>query len=325
MTEEFPQDRQVWLRAFYGFSPEETGYIGFTREADRTTMLERMRDGDLVLVYGAEEDLTDPEQQSQALGFLEVTRESCTDKERSTPSALEWKVSHDFGDRWTFGIRVRRAWRIKNRVGIKTVAPRAFQNSERFERTTRALLLTAEEREIALRHPVYQVNVFGEEPIPQSELAHGVMDSILKPSRGIPPTFGPRTSVHEDGENFLYLMHLVGDAEALLGRTGKHVGQTLLKIGRSNDPARRLDEINSGFPEAAVIRWRLVAQQPFADGDTAHRYETELKELFNARFTSQGGEFFTASPKEADQEFTNFCASKLHRILGAAAKAGGVR
>lgn len=113
MTEEFPQDRQVWLRAFYGFSPEETGYIGFTREADRTTMLERMRDGDLVLVYGAEEDLTDPDQQSQALGFLEVTRESCTDKERSTPSALEWKVSHDFGDRWTFGIRVRRAWRIK--------------------------------------------------------------------------------------------------------------------------------------------------------------------------------------------------------------------
>jgi hypothetical protein len=325
MVEEIPHDRQIWLRGFYGFNPQEAGYIGFTREADRTSMLERMQDGDLVLIYGAEDDLTDPRQKSQALGFLEVTGEICTDRERSAPSALEWKVSHGFSDRWTFGIKVRRAWRVKNRVGIKTVAPGAFQNRKRFERTTRALLLTPEECERALTHTVYQVNVYGEDPIPEPELTHGVMASLLKPSRGIAPAFGSRTSIYEDGENILYLMRLEGGAEALLGKTGYHVGQTLVKVGRSNNPARRLEEINGGFPETAVIRWKLVAYQPFPDADAAHRNETELKELFNARFTSQGREFFTAPKKEAERAFDNFCASKRHKIIGAAAKAQGIR
>ena len=53
MGELLPQDRQIWVRAFYGFNPEEAGYIGFTHEAQREDMLTKMRDGDLALIYGA--------------------------------------------------------------------------------------------------------------------------------------------------------------------------------------------------------------------------------------------------------------------------------
>ena len=58
MDESEFKDRQIWLRAFYGFDPENEGYYGFTLEPNRTTMLGRMRDGDLVLIYGAVHGLT---------------------------------------------------------------------------------------------------------------------------------------------------------------------------------------------------------------------------------------------------------------------------
>jgi hypothetical protein len=324
-SSDVPEDRQVWLRAFYGFNPEEAGYLGFTHESQREAMLERMRDGDLVLIYGAVDHLTETLLQRQALGFLEISRERCSDQERSTQSAIAWKADHGFVDRWTFGMKVRRAWRVRNRVHIKTVAPVAYANENRFERTTRAILLTSVERERALSHPVRQVNVHGEPPIPGAELARGVIGELLTPSRGIPPSLGARTSMYEDGDNCLYLMVLEGAAEALLGRTGSHVGKTLVKVGRSNDPVRRLKEINSGFPESAVCRWKLVTKQAFPDASTAHRYEGELKSFFEGRFTSQGGEFFTAGRREIENEFTSFCVARMPTIKSAPGKAKGVR
>ncbi|MER9917914.1 MULTISPECIES: GIY-YIG nuclease family protein [unclassified Mesorhizobium] len=321
---ELPEDRQVWLRAFYGFSPEEAGYLGFTYEPQRETMLERMRDGDLVLIYGAVDHLTDTSLKRQALGFLEVTGERCSDRERSAPPAIDWKEEHGFLDRWTFGVKVRRAWRVRNRVRVNTIAPEAYANENRFERTTRAILLTPEERERALSHPVFQVNVYGEPSISEAELAKGVMGELLKPSRGFPPSLGTRTATHEDGENNLYLMMLEGGAEALLGRTGSHVGKALVKVGRSNDPKRRLKEVNGGFPENGTCRWKLVNSQAFPDVSTAHRHEDELKDLFKVRFSSQGGEFFTADKREIENEFMRFCVSKMPAIKSAPGKAKGI-
>lgn len=322
---QLPQDRQIWLRAFYGFNPEDAGYLGFTHERQRESILEDMRDGDLVLIYGAVDDLTESSLKRQALGFLEVTGERCTDRERSAQSAINWKTDHGFIDRWTFGVKVRHAWRVNNRVHIKTIAPEAYRNKHRFERTTRALLLTHGERERALSHPVRQVNVHGEPTIPEADLAHGIMSALLKPAQGIPPSLGVRAATYHDGDNILYLMTLEGGAEVLLGRTGPHIGKALAKVGRSNNLKRRLGEINSGFPETAIFRWKAVAQQVFPDASTAHRYETELKELLHARFTSQGGEFFTADQHEINKEFVRFCASKVPKIKGAPARAIGVR
>jgi hypothetical protein len=325
VTEGLPQGRQIWIRAFYGFGPEEAGYLGFTREADRDSVLENMRDGDLVLIYGAADDLTEAYQRQQALGFLEVTKELCSDRERSTQSAIDWKVSHGFGDRWTFGVKVRRAWRVRNRVHVKTIAPEAYKNEHRFERTTRARLLTAEERERALSHYVSQVNVYKEPPVAEPDLSRGVMGELLKPSRGVPPALGARTSIYEDGGNALYLMLFNARAEVLLGPTGPHVGKVLAKVGRSNDLKRRLGEINSGFPETAKFRWELSASQRFPDVATAHQYETQLKDFFDVRFVSQGGEFFTADEKEVVHAFRSFCVSKIPKIMGAPGKAIGVK
>lgn len=320
-----PEGRQIWLRAFYGFNPEEAGYFGFTREKQREDILESLHDGDLVLIYGAVGDLTDSHLKRQALGFLEVTTERCTDRERSAQSAINWKIEHGFQDRWTFGLKVRRAWRVRNRVHINTIAPEAYDNKNRFVRTTKAILLNGEERRRALGHTVFQVNVHGELQIPSSELAAGAILDLLTPSRGIPPVFETRSAAYEDGENWLYMMVLQGGSEALLGRAGPHVGEALVKVGRSNDPLRRLKEINSGFPDSALYRWKLVAKQMFPDGTTAHRLEDDLKNSFHKQFRSQGGEFYTGDERKIQQQFHIFCAKNMPAILGAPGKAAGVR
>ena len=320
-----PEDRQVWVRAFYGFNPEEAGYIGFTHEAQREDMLSKMKDGDLVLIYGAVDSLTYADLQRQALGFMEVVLERCRDVDRQNEESRIWKLDHGFQDRWTYGIKVVRAWRISNRVHIKTIAPKAYDQKKRFERTTKAVLLEPDEKRWALSHHVRRVNVFGEPAIAGDDLVSGYMDDVLTPSKGIPPSFGDSTSTHEDGENYLYLMKLSANAEALLGKTGPHVGKALVKVGRSNDPNRRLKEVNGGFPVCAVCRWELKHNQPFEDGETAHSYETELKEHFAVKFTSQAGEFFTGEWSAMEQAFQTFCFSKMPKILAAAGKAKGVK
>lgn len=323
--EAIPKGKNVWLRAFYGFNPEEAGYIGFTHEADRETMFGKMQDGDLVLIYGAVGELTDDDMKRQALGFLEIELERCSDRDRMNQSSIDWKIEHEFENRWTYGIKVRRAWRVNNRVHIRNVAPEAYRQEHRFERTTKAILLTQEERMLALSHTVRQVNVYGEPPVTVESLAAGPMGELLKPSQGIPPSFGERQSVIEDGETKLYLMLFSEPAVYALGDQNKHAGQMLVKVGRSNDPKRRLGELNGGFPETAIFRWKLVQTLSAPDALTAHKWEDELKYNFAEQFCSQGGEFFTGKLTDIKSEFHDFCIRHTPKIRGAAGAAKGVR
>src|SRR5690348_12871848 len=78
--------RRVWLRAFWGFSPEDEGYLGFTHEGNRTRFLNEYQKGDLVLIYGADHKHTRLDQRRQVLGFLEIEPTPITDVERSSES-----------------------------------------------------------------------------------------------------------------------------------------------------------------------------------------------------------------------------------------------
>jgi len=84
---------------------------------------------------------------------------------------------------------------------------------------------------------------------------------LLRPSKGLPPAPGRRSSTYEDGENLLYLMILSAGADALLPKGAAGFGHALAKVGRTNDGARRLKEINCGFPETAAVRWKMERQR----------------------------------------------------------------
>lgn len=287
-------------------------------------MLGQMKDGDLVLIYGAVKELTEQNLRAQALGFLEVQLDPCRDKARMSEASYKWKVDHGFQERWKFGLKVRRAWRIRNRVGIASIAPKAYESRHRFTRTTMAILLETDERERALSHPVRQVNVFGEPEIADADLSKGTMESVLKPSKGFPPALGSRSSNYVDGENLVYLMILTTRADALFPKSAVGFGHALAKVGRTNDSARRLKEVNCGFPEKASVRWEMIQLQKYPDVATAHSVEDAIKGVFARKFTSQGNEFFTGDRKQLVEIFQAHGVETAPKILGAPGKAKGL-
>lgn len=53
MTQGLPDGRNMWIRAFYDFNPEEAGYVGWTMESGQARALRELKDGDLMMIYGA--------------------------------------------------------------------------------------------------------------------------------------------------------------------------------------------------------------------------------------------------------------------------------
>jgi hypothetical protein len=130
----------------------------------------------------------------------------------------------------------------------------------------------------------------------------------LRPSRGVKAVFGPRTGIYGDGPTLLYLLRFAGDAAAL---GVLNAGQGILfKIGITNDIARRLSEINAGFPPSCKFRWEVVPDPScFGAREPAEMAEQAFKDQATANgLASLGGEFFLGDQK---------AAVGLHQQLGA--------
>ena len=108
MTSGLPDNRSMWIRSFYGFSPEEDGYVGVGKMAARDRMLKTMNDGDLIMIYGSDTSHTKKAQRSYILGFLQIDAKPIRDIDKSSPESQKWKIDNGFQHRWTFGIPVRR-------------------------------------------------------------------------------------------------------------------------------------------------------------------------------------------------------------------------
>ena len=186
--------RRVWLRAFWGFSPEDEGYLGFTHEKNRERFLSLYKPGDLTLIYGADERYTRPDQRRQLLGFLDTEPVRILDTEKSSEIDRKWREENDFLDRWTFAVPVRRAWRINRRIEAKHLAPHTFDSHPAILIASRGELLTDEEAEAALALPVSPANVYGEPPLESASTERvTTLSDIFSPSRAPVPTFGDRS------------------------------------------------------------------------------------------------------------------------------------
>jgi len=159
--------------------------------------------------------------------------------------------------------------------------------------------LTPAEIETALKIKVTEVNVFGEAPVGDGGLTDSPFREEFFPSKAFPGSSGERTSIYTDGETFLYLAKFDGDGAALLGRAKAFGSKSVaLKIGVSNDPASRSDQLNAGIPPAAKGRWRIELQAAFADRKAAEAAEQAFKDK-SAKLESLGGEFFWGDSMDA--------------------------
>ena len=206
---------------------------------------------------------------------------------------MQDKFERGWGDRWTYAVPVRRAWEVKRRIEIKHVAPTTYLYERARVIATQGELLTEAEATFALSLPVAPLNVYLEPLVNDTSTVKGLAD-LLTPSRGIRPNFGEKSSLTVDGEHVLYLMEMTGDIASVLGRDKLMLfKKSLVKVGYSNDPNRRLAELNSGLPPSSVLKWRLaISSKPFPNAEKAFEAETKAKADLAKAGESLGGEFF---------------------------------
>jgi len=197
MTSELPKGKAMWMRSFYGFSPEEDGYVGVGREAARDRMLREMNDGDLVLIYGSGTAETKKAERSCVLGFLQVDARAIRDVDKSSPEALKRKTDKGWEERWTYGIPVRRAWRAAELRTIRDIAFKTYRPEAGQALGVWGAAMEPDESAEALKIRVTEVNVYGEPPVSDG-LVGEAFEQVFTPSRAFQGSAGTRTSVYEE-------------------------------------------------------------------------------------------------------------------------------
>jgi len=315
--------KRVWLKAFWGFDPGGDGYLGFTKPGARARLVKEWQPGDLVLIYGAAAAETARRDRRQALGFLEIEPVEVTDVERMSPLGLQRKIDMGCQDRWTHAVPVRRAWRVERRIEVDHIAPDTHTPNMARVIASQGVLLQPRETAAALELPVRPVNVFGEPPV-ETNVPEAEMRRLFRPSRGLPPSFGTRESEYTDGEAYLYMHLFDGEVAAFLGRDRNALrGKILVKVGYSNDTARRCVELNAGFPPGAVSQWKaLLTSRAFPSATDAKAAEDALKADCAGRCESLGGEFFLGDRTQLEAAFWAATSSTAFHIVAVPRKAG---
>jgi len=295
----------IWLRAFWGFAPWEDGYVGWTRESDRDRILREATQGDLALIYGAVSAETETDDRRQVLGLLQLDLRPVRDVDRSSPAGLQRKINNGWAERWTYAIPVRRAWRFDRRIELRHLAPVTYTHNRARVIASRGERLTEAERDVILQLPVTEVDVWNEPPVGARGAISRPLVEVFSPSQGLNPSFGAQTVVRTDGEHFLYMARFTGDAAALLDREPRALHRkALVKVGFSNDPRRRIEELNVGIPPAAPRKWSFwLKSAPYPAGDAAKAAEDALKADLAARFECLGGEFFLGDETALSSRF----------------------
>lgn len=302
MTSGLPDNRSMWMRAFYGFGPEHDGYVGWTKPAGRDRILREIGDGDLILIYGSGSAETEKTLRSYVLGFVQVDARPIMDVDKASPDALKRKADRGWRDRWTFGIPVRRAWRADEKLMIRDIAFRTYRPEAGQGLGVWGAALDPDEIAQALKIRVSEVNVWGEPPV-VGGVVKSAFGTVWTPSKAFPGSSGTRTSIYEDGETFLYLARFDGGGHALVGRSkGFGKAPALVKIGVSNDPVARCAQLNSGFPPGGAGKWMIHLQAPFPDRQKAEVAEQFFKDN-RGRLESLGGEFFWGDRDDAESAF----------------------
>ncbi len=280
------EDRQVWVTAFWGFAPEESGLIGFTRPKDRDDFFDKCRDGDLVLIYGANSSEVARRDVARALGFLEIRKRKIEPHEKMSDTHLAWKKEVGKQDSWNYCLEASRAWRVDQEIAIKNII-KTNQNI-----AVRGALLESQERDSALALTVTQVNVYGEPPV--TETASIKMQKAFKGPKGLPAIFDSRTSERTDGIHYVYMLVARGPVAMVLDMSEEELkGRKLVKVGYSKNPEQRCKDFNDALPDSFAFRWELAPKVfEFENGELARNAEKNIHERLCKISAYQGKEFF---------------------------------
>ncbi len=311
-----PLGARVFLTGMWGFNSAREGYVGFTKESIRDRLIAEHQPGDLMLIVGQRGEFSEQRDVGRLLGIVELSPVPILEAERMAPETYRDKVARFGADRWKFALPIKRSWVMGREMQASTMLPVSY--AHKYARSVGASYreLTPEETTRVLELPVKAVAVWGEPDWrPDQENSDGEMTIINAASRGPRPWFGRSETCRSDGDTKLYLMKLYGCVDALFPKLRPATSQqVIIKVGRSNDPTRRVRELNFGFPKTAQAEWKLEHVQNFRTADEAHDAEQKLLDHLSGRGCSLGDEFAIIPTKEVSILLAKYAGSSAFHI-----------
>lgn len=291
----------VWLTSFYGFDPGEWGLLPFTNESYRTTFLKRTKPGVLIVVYGAS-GCKNTRMRRNIIGIQQCSHQVGHAQKFMSPSAWENKRREGNEDKWNYGVKAVRAWRVapESYMPVDDFAPDAAETGAWLSIGALGMLLTLREASNILNLELQECDVYGETPIIGSVSTPAT--ELFTPSKAGPVSQSSYAVREAEGPKHLYILKLHGDANAFLGRDVQE--QIVIKAGFSKNPQSRCADFNRAFPQCA-FRWEVLysgaesGYDPHPSSNHAKAGERAMQTVLcdSLEGRSLGGEFFLATPE----------------------------
>lgn len=298
MSDEVPENREVWLTSFWGFNPSLWGGVGFTKAHDRENFLREAPAGSLLAIYVTKHK-GPVEMRGKLVGFLEITHDKGSMKDFTSP--LEWvQAERDAGvkGKWVYGVRASRAWEVveEDWVDVDAFFPITYAQHNKQLIGSKGAPVAREERQKIYDLWVREVPVYGRDWINDERIAP--LKEALRPSNAVPPSQVPTMMKEADGPKRLYVLRLEGNYSHFLGRSPDElVGHHIVKVGFSKSPLNRCRQIQSAYP-SCQFRWEVawqhpeISDPPYPNADVAIAGEDAMKKRLAEEGESLGGEFF---------------------------------
>jgi hypothetical protein len=281
----------VLLTAFWGFSPETWGCIGFTSETDQRRFMQRYSERCYVAVY-VTKSVKSPFA-GRVAGIYELGRRT---GKRDDFVELTSRHTGINSGKWLHSIKATRAWAFVDPLNVEEAAPRTYTTGRARHLGARGDWLKPDEIESLLSREVIERHVFGGDIIPATPPEP--LAIAIRPSKAGPVSQSPFLVQEAEGPKHLYVLQMTGEVCHMLGCQREDVaGKSIVKVGFSWQPESRRLAFMKALPYGA-FSWQVAKQTsiPVPNSTIARRGEDAIKAHLDQNGRSLGGEFFLAEP-----------------------------
>lgn len=295
----WPDDIDVLLTSFWGWSPETWGAVGFTSEGRRRNLLNTLSNPFITVCYvTSNKNFIDSDIKGKIAGFYLVSHETGDRDAFSHPNHHS-----DQPDKWRFSLRAIRAFTYlpEYRIGIKDFDSSLIDGGKARSIASSGKLVADREQIDRLRNiPFEEVAIYT--PLSENfQATQSVSGSLGLVQAGPANREGYFVAGGKDVlPRELYILRLHGNTSAYLGYPSDNA--TIFKVGLSVSPDMRRQKLQKSMPEGAY-KWaierstRLDGAVPYSTYAIAEKGELAMKCYLAEHAKWLGGEFYLATEK----------------------------
>jgi len=287
----------IYASSEWGSNLERWGAWGFTDKKTRDRLARTIKPDDYVLSIGTRGKETSETERGRLLLLMRIGTELIATRDLVDPEYWNKIVAQKgVGEPWPFGFPIKSAERFDNPPLRSMILPRLDKENLHITLARHFIQLTREEVGAVLSLPrTPDTNIYS---TPTTAFASRMRGQ----GKGPPPFIGSRTLTTMSGTAATYCMELTGAAAShLIEPLKKESGQSVFKVGFSNDPDRRRGELNAFLPCESTAHWFKVRVQWHDDEINAWALEQEIFNILgNSGINRFKGEMIIATRSEIE-------------------------